>query len=138
MPMVQVQPIRPMVSNGHPKFGVFDGMRRAATGAQGDVESVPQCAGSTPSNPSLNPRSTPVSTLPMNLTLLCCEQVLFIGSLPVAAAGCLPWRQLAAASLRLPPLEASAYRAGTSRGPDGPSRATLKVRSRPQPSNSPP
>jgi hypothetical protein len=39
----------------------------------------------------------------------------------IAAAGCLPWRQLAAASLCLPPLEASAYRAGTSGGPAGPS-----------------
>ena len=44
-----------------------------------------------------------------------------------AGAGCLSWRQLAAAFLRLPPPEASAYRAGTSGGPDGPSRAALKV-----------
>ena len=35
----------------------------------------------------------------------------------VAAAGCLSWRPPAAASLRLPPLGASVYRAGTSRGP---------------------
>ena len=56
--------------------------------------------------------------------------------LAVAAGDCLSWRRSAAALLRLSPLGAPAYRAGTSRGPGDPLGAAPKVCSRGQPSNS--